>query len=428
MFEIEGGIPLSGTVKLSGAKNAATKMMVASLLTEEECQIENCPDLGDTQITGELLSAVGAKIQRDNGNLKIQTSQIISATVPQPSRKNRIPILLLSPLLHRTKYAQVPMPGGDQIGQRPVNFHLEALRTMGAEIKEEGQILLARAERLLGANINFPYPSVGATENVILAGVLAKGKTVISNAAIEPEITELIQMLQKMGAIIELGANRTIYIEGVERLHGTSQKVKADRNEAVSFATLALATGGRIKIEGARQEHLLTFLNVVRRMGANYQVFEESIEFFRNGELRGIEIETDAHPGFMTDWQQPLCVLATQAKGLSVIHETVYENRFGYIQSLRKMGAKITLFSKCLGDLECRFRNQGFEHSCVVEGPSNLTGSEIEIPDIRAGMAHLIAAFTAKGTSRVFGIEHLDRGYENLEQKIRALGARINRV
>jgi len=428
IFEVEGGNPISGSVLLSGAKNAATKMMAASLLTDEEVVLENYPDLGDTQITAELLSAVGTKITKLNGTVKLITPEIKSYSVPQPTRRNRIPILLLSPLLYRVKYAAVPIMGGDKIGTRPVNFHLQALKEMGAEILETESGYEAHAEQLHGATIVLPYPSVGATENIILAGVLARGRTMIINAAVEPEIIDLIKLLQKMGAIIELGAERRIFIEGVAKLHGATHKVMFDRNEAVSFACLGLATGGQVKILGAEQENLLTFLNAVRRIGANYRVDENGIEFEAAAKMQGIHLETDTHPGFMTDWQQPFCVLLTQAWGISVIHETVYENRFGYAETLKKMGADITTFNKCLGELHCRFREMEYAHSCVVRGRAELFGSEIEIPDIRAGMAHLIAAFVAKGTSRVFGIEHLDRGYENLEAKIAGMGGRVRRV
>lgn len=446
-FIIEGGYPLKGKIRLSGAKNAATKMMVASLLTDEEVVLENCPDLGDVRITAKLCKMVGSKIKRDDGVLRIRTPKITNHRVKELSRKNRIPILALSPLLHRFRKAEVPIVGGDQIGPRPVNFHINALEQMGARIKETGLSYKAKTAGLKGVNIELAYPSVGATENIILAGTLAKGKTIISNAAVEPEVIDLIKMLQKMGAIIELGSNRKIYIEGVEKLHGATHRVLPDRNEAVSFAIMAIATNGDIVVEDAQQINLITFLNTVRKIGGEFKVEKDSIRFFRANShgrvriagarrararcshaLKPIEVETDTHPGFMTDWQQPLVVLLTQANGTSVVHETVYEDRFGYTEELGKMGADITVFDKCLGEKPCRFAEKGHPHSAVIRGQTPLSGIKMQIENIRAGCAHVVAALIAKGESKIRGIEHLDRGYENFEKKLLSLGAKVKRV
>jgi len=427
-FIIRGGYPLKGKIRLSGTKNAATKMLVASLLTDQEVILENCPDLGDVQITIELCRIVGSQVKRNGNVVKIKTPKIINHRVKELSRKNRIPILALSPLLHRAGKAEVPIVGGDKIGPRPVNFHIQALKEMGAEVGETKTSYKARADKLKGSNIELAYPSVGATENIILAGVLARGKTIISNAAVEPEIIDLIKMLQKMGAIIELGTNRKIYIEGVKKLRGATHYILPDRNEAVSFAIMAIATDGDIFIEDAAQENLITFLNVIRKIGGEFEVEKNGIRFFRAGELRSIELETDTHPGFMTDWQQPTVVLLTQASGTSVIHETVYEDRFGYTNELKKMGADITVFTKCLGEKPCRFNEKNHPHSAVIKGPTQLKGIEMEIRDIRAGCAHVIAALIAKGESKIYGIEHLDRGYENFEEKLLSLGAKVKRV
>lgn len=427
-FIIEGGQSLKGRIRLSGAKNASTKMLIASLLTDEECVFENCPNLNDVKITAEICEMVGSKIERNEGTLKIKTPKIINYRVKELNRKNRISILALSPLLHRFGKAEVPIVGGDKIGPRPVNFHIDALREMGAEIEETGDSYVAKADGLKGVNIELPYPSVGATENIILAAVLAKGRTKISNAAIEPEIIDLIKLLQKMGAIIELGTDRKICIDGVEKLHGASHYILPDRNEAVSFATMAIATNGDIFIEEAQQEVLITFLNTIRKIGGEFEVEKDGIRFFRAGGLRPIELETDTHPGYMTDWQQPLIVLLTQANGTSVIHETVYEDRFGYTNELNKMGAEITIFSKCLGEISCRFNGKNHPHSAVIKGPTPLKGIEMEIHDIRAGCAHVIASLIASGQSKISGIEHLDRGYENFEGKLLSLGAQVKRI
>ncbi|MBU4284747.1 UDP-N-acetylglucosamine 1-carboxyvinyltransferase [Patescibacteria group bacterium] len=427
-FIIEGGYSLKGRIRLSGAKNASTKMLIASLLTDEECVFENCPDLNDVRITAEICEMIGSKIERKEGILKIKTAEIINHRVKELNRKNRISILALSPLLHRFGKAEVPIVGGDKIGPRPVNFHINALKEMGAEIEEIGDSYVAKTNGLKGVNVELPYPSVGATENIILAAVLAKGRTKIFNAAVEPEIIDLIKLLQKMGAIIELGTDRKICIEGVERLHGANHYIMPDRNEAVSFAIMAIATNGDIFIEEAQQEVLITFLNTIKKIGAEFKVEKNGIRFFRDGDLKPIELETDTHPGYMTDWQQPLVVLLTQANGISVIHETVYEDRFGYTDELRKMGAEITVFSKCLGEIPCRFNGKNHPHSAVIKGSTPLKGIEMQICDIRAGCAHVIASLIASGQSKISGIEHLDRGYENFEKKILSLGAKVKRI
>lgn len=421
---LNGGKPLSGRVHVGGAKNAATKMIIASLLTNEPVILQNCPLIGDVDITIELCESLGAIVQRHGTTFTLHTPRITNTIVKRQSRTNRLSILALSPLLHRAGEAELPMVGGDAIGPRPVDYHLEALRQMGAIIEETASGYRAHASSLHGTNITLPYPSVGATENIIFAAVLADGRTRLENAASEPEILDLVRLLQQMGAIIEFGANRSLTIDGVERLHGATYRILPDRLETASFANLALATNGEITVDGAQQSELMTYLNTVRRIGADYEVTPEGITFRRgNKPLVGIELETDTYPGFATDWQQPTVVVLTQAKGLSVVHETVYEDRFGYTETLRTMGAEIGVFSKCLGELSCRYHSRGQRHSAVINGPTPLHGTDIEIPDIRAGMAHVIAALTATGSSNLTGIHHLERGYEAFWDKLTAVGA-----
>jgi len=423
---LEGGQPVSGEITLAGAKNAATKLMIASLLSEEESVLENVPRIGDTEITRELCETIGAKVDWQGPTLKIRTPVIKSfRATTELTRRNRIPILAVPPLLHRAGRAEVSLPSGDKIGTRPIDFHLAALRQMGAEVDQRKDILRVSADKLCGTSISLPYPSVGATENIILAAVLAEGRTFIKNAAVEPEIFDLIKFLQKMGAIIEPGTDRRLYIEGVEKLHGAYHKILPDRNEAVSFAALALATGGKIFIRGARQDDLLTFLNVVRKMGGQYEVQNEGIYFWREKPLKAIEIETDTHPGFMTDWQSLWVIMATQAEGTSVVHETVYEERLGYTSELKRMGADITVFTKCLGEIPCRFEGKSLPHSAVINGLARLKGDSIKITDIRAGLAHVIGALTAGGESRISGIEHIERGYEDFFAKLGKLGVKF---
>ncbi len=428
-FIIDGGRKLTGKVKLAGAKNAANKMMIATLLTEEPCILENCPAIGEIDITSELCQKIGSKIEQDGSSLKIETPEIKSTEVLELSRRNRLPILALGALLARSKEVQVPLVGGDKIGPRPVDIHLDTLRAMGAEITVSDTHYFASTKNgLHGAKITFPYPSVMATENTILAASLANGRTVIKNAAIEPEIIDLIKMLQKMGAIIELGVDRRIYIDGVKKLRGVKHKVLPDRNEAVSFAVLAVATNGDILIEDAKQDHLITFLNAIRKVGGDYEVTENGIRFFKAGDLKGIELETDTHYGFMTDWQQPFTVLLTQASGASIVHETVYEGRFEYIEDLNIMGADIKLFKKCLGELPCRFSGSNYYHSALILGPTPLSGQRVQVQDLRAGIAHVVAALVARGQSTIERVEEIDRGYEKLEERLKKLGASIKRV
>lgn len=428
-FVVTGGKKLTGAVRVSGAKNAASKMMVASLLTDERVTLLNFPAIGEMDIVAELCETIGSELTRSKGTLAIHTPFIKAHEVLSLSRRNRIPILTLGPLLARCGTAEVPILGGDKIGPRPVGLHFDALEAMGAKITVTEKSYKAEAQNgLHGAKIAFPFPSVGATENTVLAAVLAKGKTLICNAAVEPEIIDLIKMLQKMGAIIGLGANRTIEIEGVERLRGTTHSVIPDRMEAASFACLAAATDGNIFVEDARQEDLLTFLNAFRRIGGGYEVKDGGIAFWRERPLTGIELETDTHPGFMTDWQQPFVALLTQAKGVSVVHETIYEDRFAYARDLNAMGANIKVFSKCLGEVACRFNGRGCEHSAVISGPTPLVGGKSVARDLRAGVVQIIAALIAKGTSTIGGVEEIDRGYENIDGRLRALGADIRRA
>ncbi len=425
-YLVTGGKPLKGTVRVAGAKNAATKELVAALLTDEKVVLSNVPDIGDVAVTIEMLEDLGVKISRKADQVTLDASKLKNSRVSEAfSGKNRIPILFLGPLLHRFGEAAIPSLGGCSIGGRTVDFHVEALQKMGAVISCEGNTYMARTAGLKGAVIELPYPSVGATENVILAAVLAKGTTIIKNAAIEPEIKDLAMLLQSMGAIINLEANRTWIIEGVEKLGGANHRVIPDRIEAASFAVAAALTGGDVLIEEARQGSLLSFLNAMRKVGVPYEITEKGVRFMGAKKLKPIVIETDVHPGFMTDWQQPFVMLLTQADGVSIVHETVYENRFGYTDALRQMGANIQLHSECLGSKPCRYQHRDYRHSAVIVGPTPLKAADIRIPDLRAGFSYLIAALVAQGKSRITGVEIIERGYEDIIGKLKKLGAKI---
>src|SRR3984893_3723688 len=430
-YLITGGTPLHGEVQISGAKNAVTKLMIASLLTDERCTLRNVPLIGDFELTMALCREMGSQIELEDHTVSIATRDIKSSIVSKRvGGLNRMAIITVGPLLHRCGEADIPMPGGDRIGLRPLDFHLNGLREMGAEVVErDGRYQFSTPGRLHGANISLPFPSVMATENFLITASLAKGVTVIQNAALEPEIIDLIKFLQKMGAIIEIKVARRIVIDGVDRLHAASHTLLSDRNEAVSLAIAAYLTKGDVYLHGTQQDTLLTFLNTLLKMQLRFEIDDEGIRFL--GDSRNppaIALETDVHPGFMTDWQQPFTVLLTQAQGMSVVHETIYEDRFGYTAALQEMGAHVALYTKCLGEVQCRFREKQFIHSCVVRGPTPLRGTCLDIPDIRAGCSYILAALCASGTSQVYGIEHIERGYENLDVKLRQLGAQIESV
>jgi UDP-N-acetylglucosamine 1-carboxyvinyltransferase len=430
-YLIRGGTPLHGEVQISGAKNAVTKLMIASLLTDHPCTLRNVPLIGDLELTMTLCQTLGSDLTLFDHTLSISTPSIKNTFVEtKVGGLNRMAILTVGPLLHRCGEADIPMPGGDRIGLRPLDFHINGLRQMGAEIIERnGRYRFSAPRGLQGATIVLPFPSVMATENFLISASLAKGVTVIQNAALEPEIMDLIMFLQKMGAIIEIKVDRRIVIEGVERLHAAGHRLLSDRNEAVSLAIAAYLTKGDVYLRGAQQETLLTFLNTLLKMQLRFEIDDEGIRFLGDGPPpSAIALETDVHPGFMTDWQQPFTVLLTQAHGMSVVHETIYEDRFGYTQALQEMGAHIGLYTKCLGEIQCRFREQLYVHSCVVRGPTQLKATQLDIPDIRAGCSYILAALCADGLSEVYGIEHIERGYENLDVKLRRLGAQMERV
>lgn len=430
-FLIKGGTSLNGTVQVRGSKNAASKMIIASLLTNEPCTLENVPLSDELEITKELCESVGSVFEHPRlHEVRVATKEVTTPIVQILSRKNRIPILALGPLLHRKGLAEVPVLGGCPIGHRPINFHLAALTQMGVKIERRENSYYAEVQKeIKGADIEFPFPSVGATENVILAAVLARGVTTIKGAALEPEILNTVSMLRSMGAKIEVDeGERTIRINGVSSLRGTKAEVMPDRNEVVSFAIAALATGGKVFIPGVEESYLTSFLEKVKDLGGLVNIRDNGIEFVAGGKYQGTYIETSPHPGFMTDWQQPFLILLTQAEGKSIIHETVYEDRFGYTKELVRMGARIELGLECPERNSCRYLSQGYSHVANIFGPTTLRGTKIVVGDLRAGMAHIIAALSAQGESSISGIRHIDRGYEKIDERLKRLGANIERI
>jgi UDP-N-acetylglucosamine 1-carboxyvinyltransferase len=426
-WNVEPSGPLRGDVFVRGSKNAVTKHMVAAILGDAPSTIGNAPDLADVHITADILGSLGFVVERWADAVTVDPTPEPRPEVPLSfTGLNRIPILLLGPLLHRTGEAFVPLVGGDRIGRRPIDFHVSALRQLGAEVEERSDGVYARTTGLKGARIELPYPSVGATETVLLSAVLAEGRTVLRNAATEPEVVELALFLQRMGARIEMSPGRRIVIEGVDRLRGATIRLQGDRNEAFSYLVAGLVTGGEVRVHGCAQERLVTAITTLQRMGAVFDIADDFILASAPDGLRPAAVQTDTHPGFMTDWQTPLVVLFTQADGMSVLHETVYEDRLVYVPALKAMGAEIELFETCLGGPACRFHDTSATHSAIVKGVSKLHGADVAVPDVRAGFSSVIAAAIADGPSTLRGIEHLERGYHRPAEQFAQLGLTLS--
>ncbi|MCU1485515.1 MAG: UDP-N-acetylglucosamine1-carboxyvinyltransferase [Actinomycetia bacterium] len=428
-WRIDPAGPLQGDVMVRGSKNGVTKHMVAALLSEQPCIVQNCPEIGEIEITKGMLESLGCTVEVDQDMVTTDARGLSSGQVPGSyGGLNRIPILMLGPLLHRLGEVHVPMVGGDRIGPRPVDFHVDALTAMGAEVEVNSQGISAKASSLHGARIRLPYPSVGATETILLTAVLAEGRTILENAATEPEVIELGLYLQRMGARLELRPDRRFVIEGVEHLHGAEHSLQGDRIEAFSYLAAGLATGGQVRVFGCPQGRLVTAISTLHRMGARFDITDYYVAAEAPDGLRSLAIQTDTHPGFMTDWQSPLVVCMTQAEGMSVVHETVYEGRFPYVRALNQMGAEIELFDSCLGGRDCRFAESEALHSAVVKGATPLHGAEITVPDIRGGFAYVIAAAAADGGSVLHDVHHLERGYHRPLEAFAQLGLQIERV
>ncbi|MDY5133464.1 UDP-N-acetylglucosamine 1-carboxyvinyltransferase [Actinotignum urinale] len=432
-LSVRGGIPLTGEITVRGAKNLVSKAMVAALLTKETSVLRNVPQIRDVDVVSDLLRLHGVEVEYkpEDGTVTITPGDIHLPRNPHEvntlAGSSRIPILFAGPLLHNLGEAFIPDLGGCHIGSRPVNFHLAVLEDFGAKrIQETAGMHLVAPKGLKARPVRLPYPSVGATEQTLLTAVMADGITELSNAAVEPEIMDLVAILQKMGAIISVDTDRVIRVEGVEKLHGYSHTALPDRIEAGSWAAAALATKGDIFVRGAEQQSMMSFLNLFRKIGGKFEVRDDGIRFWHPGDtLQSVSFETDVHPGIMTDWQQPIVVALTQAEGMSIVHETVYENRFGFTDALREMGANIQTYRECLGGHECRFGQRNFYHSAVIQGPTPLHSADINVPDLRGGFSHLIATLAAQGTSTVSGVDIIDRGYEFFLEKLNALGSDV---
>lgn len=432
VMEIRGGRRLTGgKVAVAGSSNQVTKCIIASLLTDEDVTVSGAPEVDERKVVLELFQFLGGRVEElDAHTLRLSARGVNRAQIPpELCRKNRISVLSAGPLLHRFREVVIGSAlGGDQIGRRPVDFHLKGLEEMGAQVEQRGNNyhFSVGDAGLHGAHLKLPFPSVMTTEHLVMTATVARGRTVIENAATEPEIIELVKMLQKMGADIMVDAHRTIVVQGVPKLKGCELRCMVDRNQAVSFACAALATGGDVLLEGVGHDPIYSFLNYIQRMGAEFRVTPEGVRVSAPRPLTATHIEVEVHPGFMTDWQQPFTVLFTQATGTSVLHETIFEDRLGYTRFLSQMGANITLFAKCLGEVPCRFRGRNHIHSAIIQGPTKLSAGSFELPtDIRAGMCLVVAGLVAQGTTRLSNIHELQRKYDHLVQKLCALGADV---
>jgi len=410
---IHGGRRLVGEVTVSGAKNAALPLLFATLLAPGPHRIGNLPRLRDITTAERLLAELGADVDSSSGMLQVATDHINSMEAPYDLvRTMRASVLVLGPLLARYGKARVSLPGGCAIGARPINLHLKGLEAMGAEIHLDHGYVEARAARLKGARIYLDIPTVGGTENLMMAATLAKGTTVLENAAREPEIIDLARALQGMGAHIEGAGTDTVIIEGSDALSPMDHQVMPDRIEAGTFMVAAAMTGGRVGVNGARSEHLEALISKLEEAGATFVADAKTLWITGPEELRSVNIKTQPHPGFPTDMQAQFMAMMTLGKGTSMITEAVFENRFMHVCELQRMGAEISI--------------EG--HTATVKGVDNLFGAPVMATDLRASACLVLAGLAADNTTEISRIYHLDRGYEKLEEKFRSLGADIERV
>ncbi len=413
-FVIEGGFPLKGKLKVNGAKNAALPLMAASLLTEGISRLENVPYLIDILTMAQVLEGLGVEVRRRNRTLEIDSTKLYHYEAPYKSVKLlRASILILGPLLARGGHARVCLPGGCSIGRRPVDLHIKGLRQMGAKIEVNNRYIEAYTKgNLQGSSIYLNVPSVGATENLMLAGSLAKGITLIKNASSSPEVVEVANFLKRAGAKIEGEGTNLIKIEGVRQLTSVHHRIIPDRIEAGTLIMAAVITKGEILLEKIRSNHLSSIFVKLRQMGAEIEAADYQVRVKGGNILKPIRVKTLPYPGFSTDLQPQITALACLAQGTSVIRETIFENRFTHLPGLRKMGARIE-----------EDRSQ-VKTKCV----SSLKGAMVRAPDIRGGAALTLAGLAAEGKTEIDGIHHLNRGYERLEEKLSELGAKITRV
>ena len=438
---INGGKKLAGEISVSGAKNVALKALVAACLTDEEVIIRNVPLISDFMVMVAIIKELGGKVKIIDHVAHIHVRKFKKDKISlDEAAKIRTSAMFLSPLLARIGKAIIPNPGGCRIGARPIDRTVKGLEKMGYSVaynSEDGYFYINKKPNFKKKEIvyRFEKSTHTGTETLIMVAALLKDtKVTLENAAAEPEIDELINLLNQMGAKILRTEERTVVVEGVEKLIGTEFTIGPDRNEIVTLAIAAIVTKGNVLIKGAQSVDLSPFIQRLELAGGGVEQEKEGIRFFYKGELVSEDVETSTYPGFMTDWQGPWAILMTQAKGAAVIHETVYENRFGYVKELKKMGANIIFFNPEVEDHEKAYnfnlsdRIPDYYHAIKISGPTKLHNAVMEISDLRAGATLVLGALSSEGKSVVFGVEHLDRGYEKFEDRLNNLGAEIKRA
>ncbi len=411
---INGGRCLSGEIKVQGSKNSALPIMAATLLTEEECVLENCPDISDAWAAAEILEGLGARVCRRGDSVTVCAANIKSSIIERSlMEKMRSSVMFLGAILARCKETVICFPGGCKIGKRPIDIHINSLKKLGAEIEDRGECIHCRLNRVCCRDVTLVYPSVGATENIMLM-CATSGQTVrIYNPAREPEIVDLQNFLNLMGAKISGAGSDMIKILPTEKLHGCRYRIMPDRIVAATYACSVAACGGKVLIKEAEPEHLRLVLECLKMCGCQINCADTSIEVLAEGRLKAIKgIKTLPYPGFPTDMQPMLCAALSKADGISEINETIFENRFEYVRELRKMGAEIT-------GTDCR---------AEIWGVDSLRGAEVNAKDLRGGAALVTAGLSAQGVTTVSGVEYIDRGYEKIEEGFRRLGAEIYRI
>lgn len=409
-YIIEGGSKVSGIVKISGSKNAALPILAATILNSGDSKLYNIPNISDTKNTLEILGILGCKIKRNSGKIEVNSRNMNKFEIPEDlMHKMRSTVILAGAILGRFKEVTFTYPGGCDIGSRPIDLHINAFKKMGIDVKEEAGRIRCKTNRIIGADINLDFPSVGATENVMLAAVLAEGTTTIHNAAMEPEIVDLATFLRKMGAKIEGAGTSIITIKGVTKLTNASYNIMPDRIEAGTFLCVAAAMGGNVTLKNANPGHLNAVINKLEECGCTIITSNNSIQLIAPKRLKPIEIKTMAYPGFPTDMQQVFAAMLLKSSGTSVIVENIFESRYKYISEIRKTNAKITIEGR----------------SAIITGKRKITSSDMCCTDLRGGAAIVIAALMAKGKSRISNIEYILRGYENFDKKLNAIGAKI---
>lgn len=408
---IEGGHRLKGTVQVSGAKNSAVALIPAAILANSAVTIEQLPNISDVGILCELLEEIGGAVTFENNTLTVDPSQMIDMPLPNGRvKKLRASYYLMGAMLGRFKKAVIGLPGGCNLGPRPIDQHIKGFEALGAKVTNEQGAIYLRAEKLIGARIYLDVVSVGATINIMLAAVMAEGQTIIENAAKEPEIIDVATLLSSMGAKIKGAGTDVIRIDGVEELHGCRHSIIPDRIEAGTYMIIAAAMGEEVTIDNVIPQHVEPLTAKLREMGIKVQTNDEQITISRNvNTFKKADVKTLVYPGFPTDLQQPLTTLLTQAMGTSIVTDTIYGSRFKHIDELRRMGAEVKVEGR----------------SSIVSGPSFLQGAKVKASDLRAGASLIVAGLMAHGVSEIIGLEHIDRGYSELVEKLRGLGARV---